>query len=91
MIFLFRMERKFRLHHKKKMYGAKSLTVSIPRDLVMIAMPFLSPGCNDEDKMVSLPISFSIALCTTGKVESLSSFHHWTKQVGAGISFLSRV
>ena len=64
------------------MYGAKSLTVSIPRDLVAVTMPFLSTGCDDDNKTVSLPISLSIALYTGGKAESLNSLHHRTKQAG---------
>ena len=81
-IFPFRMGRKFRLHHKKKTYSAKSLTLSIPLDLVTVTVPLPPPGCDSDDKTVSLPISFPIALYYAGNVESLSSLHHQTEEAG---------
>lgn len=76
------MGRKFRLHHKKNMFGVKSLTVSIPRDSVVVTTPLLPSECNDDTKAASLPISLPIALYTAGIVESLSSLLHRTEQAG---------
>ncbi len=69
---LYRMGRKFRLHHKKQKYGTTSLVVSIPRSAVSVATipmgTLPNPGHDDADV---LPISLPLSSYTAGSVQSL--------------------
>ena len=80
---IYRMGRKFRLHHKKNMYSVKSLTVSIPRDKVRITVPRAHSEREKDDTAtsMSLTLSLPITLYATGIVNSLCSLHHRTQQL----------
>ena len=80
---MYRMGRKFRLHHKKNMYSVKSLTVSIPRDSVRITALSACSECEEDDTAASMSTTLSLPIThyTTGIVNSLCSLHSRTQQL----------
>lgn len=69
---MYRMGRKFRLHHKKGKYGITVLVISIPLSAISTTS---SSGDDSDDDTTPLLTSLRRHLYTTGIVKSLDSLH----------------